>query len=128
MTLSFQSLAKQHNKISLDEIAQLSLTSIPQLKFFSEFHKDMIEISTSAEQIERSENVNLLIYDILKAKEFTISHEGRLATVENLSNERSSLIIYLIYSFFYYIIHIIILFKGLLCSRFVLLSRIMKER
>lgn len=80
MALSFQSLAKQHNKISLDEIAQLSLTSIPQLKFLSEFHKDMIEISTSAEQIERSENVNLLIYDILKAKEFTISHEGRLAT------------------------------------------------
>ena len=49
MTLSFQSLAKQHNKISLDEIAQLSLTSIPQLKFLSEFHKGMIEISTSAE-------------------------------------------------------------------------------
>lgn len=80
MTHSFQSLVQQHNKISLNEIAELSLTSIPQLKFLSEFHKDMTEISTSAEQIERSENVNLLIYDILKAKEFTISHEGRLAT------------------------------------------------
>lgn len=75
----FQSLTEKYTKISSDEIAQLSLTSIPQLKFLSDFHKDMREISKSSEQVERSEMVKVLIDDILKTKQMTISYEGRLS-------------------------------------------------
>ncbi len=79
MNNTFQSLTQKYPNISSDEIAQLSLTSIPQLKFLSDFHKDISEISNSSEQIERSVIVKILIDDILKTKQMTISYEGRLS-------------------------------------------------
>lgn len=76
---SLDKIKENNPTISINEIAQLSLSPIPDLKFISDFHRDMLSISSSTEQQSRSSAIYHVIDNILELKKSTISKEGRLS-------------------------------------------------
>lgn len=57
-------LHQSNPKIEKDEIAQLALSTIPELKFLHAFHNDIKQISSSEDQVQASKATQKLIDDI----------------------------------------------------------------
>lgn len=71
-------LQQSNPKIEKDEIAQLALSTIPELKFLRAFHNDITEISSSEEQVKISKATQKLIDDILVLKKTSLGNQGHL--------------------------------------------------
>lgn len=71
-------LHQSNPKIEKDEIAQLALSTIPELKFLHAFHNDIKQISSSEEQVQASKATQKLIADILVLKQTSLGNQGHL--------------------------------------------------
>lgn len=71
-------LQQSNPKIEKDEIAQLALSTIPELKFLRAFHNDIEQISSSEDQIQISKATQKLIDDILVLKQTSLGNQGHL--------------------------------------------------
>ena len=71
-------LQQSNPKIEKDEIAQLSLSTIPELKFLRSFHNDITQTSSSEEQVQTSKATQKLIDDILVLKKTSLGNQGHL--------------------------------------------------
>lgn len=71
-------LQQSNPKIEKDEIAQLALSTIPELKFLRSFHNDIEQISSSEDQVQTSKATQKLIDDILVLKKTSLGNQGHL--------------------------------------------------
>ena len=71
-------LHQSNPKIEKDEIAQLALSTIPELKFLHAFHNDIKQISSSEDQVQTSKATQKLIDDILVLKKTSLGNQGHL--------------------------------------------------
>lgn len=71
-------LQQSNPKIEKDEIAQLALSTIPELKFLRAFHNDIEQISSSEDQVQISKATQKLIDDILVLKQTSLGNQGHL--------------------------------------------------
>ena len=71
-------LHQSNPKIEKDEIAQLALSTIPELKFLRAFHNDIEQISSSEDQVQISKATQKLIDDILVLKQTSLGNQGHL--------------------------------------------------